>query len=104
MPYCKLHVRIHHVFHLHKHLGGAEIVCSSGVLRSEDVIWNVWGREIGHAEECREVFIDDFYLVGEEIVLGPFPAHLGRTRLGRTRLGVTGITSHPAVTDKSSTT
>ena len=35
--------------------------------------------------------MDDFYLVREDIVLGSFPTHLGRTRLGGTR-----FTGHPA--------
>jgi hypothetical protein len=42
-----------------------------------------------------KVFMDDFYVVCEEIILGPFPTHLGGTRLG-TRLGETRMTGHPA--------
>jgi hypothetical protein len=53
------------------------------------------GRKIGDAEERLKVLIDDFYLVREDIVLGPFPTHLGGTRLGRTRLGGTRLTGHP---------
>jgi len=68
------------------------------MLCGEGVISDVWGREIGHAEERREVLIDNFNVVREEIVLGPFPTHLGGTRLGRTR-----FTDHPAFMDKPST-
>ena len=64
------------------------------VLHGEDVVFNDWGRKIHHGEERPEVLIDDFYLVREDIVLGPFPTHLGGTRLGGTKL-----TGHPEFVD-----
>jgi hypothetical protein len=56
--------------------------------------FDVWVRKFGHAEERLKVLIDDFYLVREDIVLGPFPTHLGGTRFGRTRFGETRMTGH----------
>ena len=91
--HCTLHVE--EIEHAH----GPTMLCGSVVRAGEDVIFNVWGRKIRHGEECPEVLIDDFYLVRKDIVLGPFPTHLGGTRLGWTR-----FTGHPAFMDKSSTT
>jgi len=78
-----------------EHVGGPRFLRSSEVLRGEGTSFDVWGRKMGHAEERLKVLIDDFYIVREDIVLGPFPTHLGWTRLGFTRLGSTRITCHP---------
>ena len=56
------------------------LLCGEGIIST-----NVWGREIRDAEERLKVFVDDFYVVRENIVLGPFPTHLGGTRLGEWR-------------------
>jgi hypothetical protein len=79
---------------MEEHVGGPITLCSSQVLRDEGITFNVWGRKFRHAEERLKVLIDDFYIVREDIVLGPFPTHLGGTRLGRTRLGETKFTGH----------
>ena len=49
----------------------------SASMRGEGVIFNVWRRKIRNAEERPEVLIDEFCPVREDIVLGPFPTHLG---------------------------
>jgi hypothetical protein len=90
-----------------EHVGGPRFRYSSEVLRGEgksEMSFGVWGRKIRHAEERLKVLIDDFYLVREEIILGPFPTHLGGTRLGSTRLGGTRVTCHSAFMVKPSTT
>jgi hypothetical protein len=68
------------------------------------IFFNDRERKLCETEERLEVFIDDLYFEREEIVLGPFPTHLGGTRLGGTRLGETRVTGHPAIMNKTSTT
>lgn len=75
--------------------------CSRDVL-SVGIVHNDRGRKIRDTEEYLEVFIEvfinDVYFVREDIVLGPFPAHLDGTRLGGTR-----FTDHLAIMYKPST-
>ena len=89
---------------MEQHEVGPIVCCSMEILRGEGFAFNVWGRKIRDAEERREVLIDDFYFVCEDIVLSPFSTHLGGTRLRRTRLGEARVTGHPEIMDKSSTT
>ena len=87
--------RLIHITQMEEHVARPLFRCSGYVLRGEGIIiFNVWGRKIRDSEERLEVLIDDFYLVGKHIILGPFPTHLGGTRLGGTRLGETRFTGH----------
>jgi hypothetical protein len=49
---------------------------NNSLYSSSDLFFNIWGRKFRNAEERLKVFIDDFYIVREDIVLGPFPTIL----------------------------
>ena len=70
-----------------EHGGGPGFLCGSEVLRGEAIqtrTFDVWVRKYRHAKERFKVLMDDFYLVREDIVLGPFlPILEGRDLEGR---------------------
>ena len=98
-------VGIRHIVHMDEHVGGPVIRCRrDNNLRREGIICNIWCRKIRDTEERPEDLMGDFNFVCEDIVLDPFPAHLGGTRLGGARLGRTRIASHREFMDKPRTT